>query len=85
MHFQPALRHSHARADGPMVEQVECWVQLQHHSTISWARLLELLTIKPVPNSPVGVSSFLFLPPDGLAAVEYLDTPPAIDWPYLLQ
>ena len=34
---------------------------------------------------PVGVSPFLFCPPDGPAAVANCDTLPAIAWPYLLQ
>ena len=68
-----------------MVEQVECRVHLQHCLTISWARLLEQLTVELVPNSPLGVSPFLFRPPDDLAAVEYINTPPAIDLPSLLQ
>ena len=38
MHCLPELRHLHARDDRPMVEQVECWLQLQHRSTISQAR-----------------------------------------------
>ena len=61
-----------------MVEQVECRVQLQHRSTISWARRLGQLTVETIPKPPVGVSPFLFCPPDGPAAVEYIDTPPAI-------
>ena len=60
-------------------------MQLQHRSTISRARLLEQLTVEPVPNSPVGVSPFLFRPPDGPAAVEYLNTPPAIAQPFLIR
>ena len=85
MHCWPALRHSHACADRPVVEQVECQVQLQHRSTICRARLLEQLTVEPVPNSPVGISPFLFCPPDGPAAVKYLNTPPAIARPSLLR
>ena len=84
MHCRPALRDLHARAEGPVVEQVECRVQLQHRSTISWARQLERLTVELVPNSPVGVSPLLFCPPDGLAAVDNSDTPPAIAQPSLL-
>ena len=66
MHCRSALRHLHARADGPMVEQVECQVQLQHRSTISRAHLLERIIVEPVPKSPVGVSPFLFRPPNPL-------------------
>ena len=47
--------------------------------------MIERLTIEPVPNSPVGVSPFLFCPPVGLAAVKYLDIPPAIAQPSLLR
>ena len=47
---RPALRHSHALAYGPVVEQVECRVQLQHGSTISRARRLDRLTVELVPN-----------------------------------
>ena len=68
-----------------MVKQVECQVQLQHRSTISQALLLEQITVELVPKSPVEVSPFLFCPPDGPAAVEYLDTPPAIARPSLLR
>ena len=60
-------------------------MQLQHHLTISQACLLEQLTVELVPNSPVEVSPFIFCPPDGPAAVEYLDMPIAITWPSLLQ
>ena len=84
MHCRPTLRHLHAQADGPVVEQVGCWVQLQHRSTISRARLIEQLTVELAPNSPVGVSPFLFCPLVGPAAVNNLDTPPAIARPYLL-
>ena len=85
MHFRTTLKHSHACADGPVMDQVKCRVQLQHCSTISWARRLERLTIELVPNSPVGVFPFLFRPPDGPAAVDNIDTPPAISWPSLLR
>ena len=85
VHCLPAFRHSHARADGPVVEQVECRVQLQHRSTISQDRQLERLTVELVPISPVGVSPFLFCFPDGPAAVDNLDTPPAIARPSLLR
>ena len=33
VHFRPALRHLHALADGNVVEQEKCRVQLQHHWT----------------------------------------------------
>ena len=33
MHCRPTFRHSHALPDGPVVEQVERRVQLQHRST----------------------------------------------------
>ena len=67
------------------MEQVKCKVQLQRCSTISQACRIEQITVELVPNSPVGVSPFLFCPPDGLAAVAYRDTPPAIAWPSLLR
>ena len=68
------------------MEQVECWVQLHHCSTSSRNRLLVgRLTIEPVPNSPLGVSPFRFCPPDGPAAVKYLNMPPAIARPSLLR
>ena len=86
VHYRPAVRHSHARADGPTVKQVECQVQLQHRLTSYCTHLLVgKLNVEPVPNSPVGVSPFLFRSPNGPAAVEYLDTPPAISWPSLIQ
>ena len=85
MHCQPALRNSHTRADRPVVEQVKCRVHLQHCSTIFQACLLERPTVEPVPNFPVGVSPFLFCPPDGPAAVDYLNTPPATARPSLIQ
>ena len=72
-------------SDRAKIEQVECRVKLQHRSTISWARLIGRLTVEPVPNSPVGLSPFLFFPPHIPAAVEYLDTPPAIARPSLLR
>ena len=85
VHCQPELRNSHVQTDGPAVEQVECRVQLQHCSTSSRTRLLVgRLTIEPVLNPSVGVSSFRFCPPDGPAAVNYLDTPPSIARPSLL-
>ena len=67
------------------MEQVKCRVQLQHLSTISWDRRLERLIVELVPNSHVGVSPFLFCPPDSPAAVEYLYMPPAIAQLYLLR
>ena len=75
MHCLPALRHLHDRADGPVVEQIKCRVQLQHLSTISRAHRLERLTVELVPNSPVG----------GLDAVDNLNTPPAIAWRSLIR
>ena len=71
----------HAQVDGLVVEQFEFRVQLQHRPTSSWTHLVGRLTVEPIPNSPVGVSPFLFCPTDGLAAVEYLDTSPAIAQP----
>ena len=68
-----------------MVEQVECRVQLQQRLTISQARRLGRLTLETIPNPPVGVSPFLFSPPDGPAAVANRDTPPAIARPSLLR
>ena len=85
MHCRLALRHLHALADGTVEEQVQCRVQLQHRSTISWARLIERLTVEPVSKSPVGVSPFLFRYPNDPAAVKYLDTPPAIARPSLFR
>ena len=68
-----------------MVEQVECRVQLQHLSTSSQTRLLEQLTVEPILNILIGVYPFLFCPPDGPAAIKYIDTPPDIARPYPLQ
>ena len=85
MHCLPVFWHLHARADGPVVEQVECRVQLQHRSTISRDRWLGGLTLELVTNPPVGVSPLLFRPPDGPAAVANRDTPPAIARPSLLR
>ena len=71
VHCWPALRHSHALADGPVVEQVECRVQLQHLLNSSHTRLLVgRLTVEPIPNPSVGVSPFLFCPPNGPAAFD---------------
>ena len=67
-----------------MVEQVECRVQLQHRLTSSRTHLLGQITVEPIPNSPVGVFPLLFRPPDGPAAVQYLETPTDIDRTYLL-
>ena len=53
-------------------------MQLQHCLTIYWARRLVQLTLENIANSPVGVSPFLFRPPNGLAAVADRDTPSAI-------
>ena len=50
MHCLSALRNSHACADGPVVEQVKYRVQLQHHSTISWACWLGQITVELVPK-----------------------------------
>ena len=52
MHYRPAFLHSHALADGPVVEQIKCLVQLQQRSTVSWARLLGRLTVETIPNPP---------------------------------
>ena len=65
VHCCPTLRHSHALLDGPVVEQVDFRVQLQHRLTISWARWIEQLTVELLPNSPAGVSPFLFCPRNG--------------------
>ena len=83
MHCLPAILHSHAPADGPMVEQVECQVQLKHCSTISQDHRLGLLTVETLPNPRRSFS--LFCPPNGPAAVTNGDTPPAIAQPSLLQ
>ena len=65
VHCRPALRNSHTRADGPVVEQVECRVQLQHHLTGLRTCLLDgRLTIEPIPTPLVGVYAFLFFSPD---------------------
>ena len=85
MHCRPSLWHSHARADGPAVDQVEFWVQLQHRSTVLQTCLLDgLLTVEHIPSPSIGVSPFLFCPPDDLTAVTYPDMPPSIAWPSLL-
>ena len=84
MHCLPAFLHLQALADWPVVEQVECRVQLQHRLTISWARWLGQLTVETIPKPPVGVSPFCFRPPDGLAAVANRNTLPAIARPSLL-
>ena len=60
-------------------------MQLQHRSSISRARRLERLTVELVPKPPIGVSPFLFCPPDDPAAVDNLNTPPAIARPSLLR
>ena len=85
MQCLPAVLHLHALADRPVVEQFECRVQLQHCSTVSRARWLGRLTVETLPNPPVGVSIFLFRPPDGPAAAADRDTPPAIAWPSLIR
>ena len=62
-----------------MVEQVDCQVQLQHRSAGSFIRLLfGRLTVEPIPNPYLGVSSFLFCPPDGPAAVGHSSAVPAL-------
>ena len=86
MHCRPALRNLHAQADGPVAEQVECQVQLQHCSTSLWTCLLDgRLTVEYIPNPPVGVSPFRFHPPDEPTAVKSPDTPLSIDWLSLIQ
>ena len=52
VHCHPVFLHLHALADGPVVDQVECRVQLQHRSNISRARLLGRLNVETVPNPP---------------------------------
>ena len=52
MHCLPEFLHSQTLADGPVVEQVECRVQLQHHLTVSQARWLGQLTVETIPNPP---------------------------------
>ena len=52
VHCLPALRHSHACTDGPVVDQVECRVQLHHHWTISRDRWLGRLAVELVINPP---------------------------------
>ena len=79
------LQHSHSQAYGPVAEQVDCRVQLQHRSTSSWTRLLVgRLTVEPKPNPSIGVSPFLFCLPNDPDAIGYTDTTPAIARPYLL-
>ena len=57
MHCRPALRYLHAQADGPVLEHVECHVQLQHHLIGLQTHLLDgQLTIEYIPNLPIGVS-----------------------------
>ena len=62
VHCRLALRHSHTRADWPVVEQVKCRVQLHHRSIRSQTRLLWRLTVELIPNYPIGVSPFRFFP-----------------------
>ena len=65
VHCRPALRHLHALTDGPVVKKFECQEQLQHHLTGLRTCLLDRrLTVEPIPNPSVGVSPFLFCPPD---------------------
>ena len=86
MYCRPAFQHLHSLANGPLVEQVECRVQLQHRSTVSQTRLLDGgLTVEHIPNSSVRVSSFRFCPPDEPAAVKQPDTLSAIARPSLLR
>ena len=62
MHFLPALLHSHALADRPVVEQFECRVQLQHYLTGLRTRLTDgRLTVESIPN-PRKSFSLPFLP-----------------------
>ena len=60
-------------------------MQLQHRSTVYRACRLGRLTLETIPTPPVGVSPLLFRPPDGPAAIDYRDTPPAIAQPSLLR
>ena len=53
-------------------------MQLQHLSTVSWACWLGRPTVETIPNPSLGVSPFLFHPPDSPAAVADRNTPPDI-------
>ena len=79
MHCLPTFLHSHASADGPMVEQVECQVQLQHCSTVSRDHRLRLLTIETLPNPRRSFSLFFALPmaqpPSPIATLPHFHTP----------
>ena len=52
VHCLPVLWHLHISTDGPVLEQFECQVQLQHHSTVSRAHRLGQLTVELVLNPP---------------------------------
>ena len=52
MHCQSAFLHLQGLANGPVVEQVKCRVQLQHRSTVSQAHRLRRLTVETIPNPP---------------------------------
>ena len=67
---QLVLRNSHDCTDEPALEQVKCRVQLQDLSTGLRNCLIDgRLTIEHIPNPSVGVSPFLFCPPDDPDAV----------------
>ena len=86
VHCRPALQHSHALGGRPIVEQVECQVQLQHRSTGSRNRLIDgQLTVEPISTPPIGVSPFRFRHTDDPAAVRYPNTPLSIAHPSLLR
>ena len=62
--------HLHAQADGPVVDQFEFHVQLQHRLTILRTCLLDRrLTVEHITNPSVRVSPFHFRPPNEPAAV----------------
>ena len=61
MHCRPAFWHLHTLSDGPVVEKVECRVQLKHHSTGLHTCLIDgRLTVELIPNLFVGFSPFRF-------------------------
>ena len=68
---------SQAHLDGPIVKQVEGWVQLQHQPT--WQRACPAnLSVETVLETPVGVLPFLFLLPNVWAAALGDNALPAI-------
>ena len=62
MNYRPALRHSHALVEGPVVEQVKCQVQLQHSLIgLQTCLLDERLTVEHILN-PRRILSLPFSP-----------------------